>query len=209
VKRYAGRFPRTADELRALPGIGPYTAAAIASIAFDEPIAVVDGNVERVIERLVGERLPKKELWQTAQELLSPRRPGDFNQAMMELGATVCLPREPMCLACPVSGMCATRGELSRAGKKTRQKKQIHFALGTGLAGVFKVSCPAWHYEFPFRERIYKTYGNKNVTIVGVSQNEKKETVSFIKEHGVTFPVLLDETRTFPASNAYALTNVP
>ena len=142
VKRYTGRFPRTADELRALPGIGRYTAAAIASIAFDEPIAVVDGNVERVIERLVGERLPKKELWQTAQELLSPRRPGDFNQAMMELGATICLPREPMCLACPVSGMCATRGELSRAGKKTRQKKQIHFALDCHQGAVFLVERP-------------------------------------------------------------------
>src|SRR5437867_2208374 len=82
-------------------------------------------------------------------------------------------------------------------------------ARGPVLAAFFKVSCPTCQYAFPFLERIYKTHGNKNVTIVGVSQNEKKDTVSFIKEYGVTFPVLLDDTRTFPASNAYALTNVP
>jgi len=142
VKKYAGKFPERAEELRTLPGIGRYTAAAIASIAFGEPVAVVDGNVERVIERLVGERLPQKDLWQMAQALLSPHRPGDFNQAMMELGATVCLPREPMCLACPVHGMCATRGELSAAGKKTRQKKQIHFALDCDDGAVFLVERP-------------------------------------------------------------------
>jgi A/G-specific adenine glycosylase len=142
VKKYGGKFPQSADELRALPGIGRYTAAAIASIAFDEPVAVVDGNVERVIERLGGERLPEKQLWQTAQELLSPGRPGDFNQAMMELGATVCLPREPMCLGCPVHGMCATRGELKRTAKGTRQKKEIHFALDCHDDTVFLVERP-------------------------------------------------------------------
>jgi A/G-specific adenine glycosylase len=142
VKKYGGKFPQRAEELRALPGIGRYTAAAIASIAFDEPIAVVDGNVERVIQRVVGERLPDKELLQTAQELLSPGRPGDFNQAMMELGATVCLPRGPMCLACPVHRMCATRGELKRTAKGTRQKKEIHFALDCHDDTVFLVERP-------------------------------------------------------------------
>jgi peroxiredoxin len=82
-------------------------------------------------------------------------------------------------------------------------------ARGPVLAAFFKVSCPTCQYAFPFLERIYKTYGAKNVTIVGVSQNEKKDTASFIKEYGVTFPVLLDDTRTFPVSNAYRLTNVP
>ena len=92
-------------------------------------------------------------------------------------------------------------------GKKFSLRDAL--ARGPVLAAFFKVSCPTCQYAFPFLERIYKTYGNKNVTIVGVSQNEKKDTVSFIKEYGVTFPVLLDDTRTFPASNAYALTNVP
>ena len=92
-------------------------------------------------------------------------------------------------------------------GKKFSLRDAL--ARGPVIAAFFKVSCPTCQYAFPFLERIYKTYGNKNVTIVGVSQNEKKETASFIKEYGVTFPVLLDDTRTFPASNAYGLTNVP
>jgi A/G-specific adenine glycosylase len=142
VKRYAGKFPHSAEELRTLPGVGRYTAAAIASIAFNESVAVVDGNVARVIERMVGERLPGKELWQAAQELLSPSRPGDFNQAMMELGATVCLPRAPMCLACPAREMCATRGELKRTAKSARKKKEIHFALDYHDDAVFLVERP-------------------------------------------------------------------
>ena len=92
-------------------------------------------------------------------------------------------------------------------GKKFSLRDAL--ALGPVIAAFFKVSCPTCQYAFPFLERIYKSYGNKNVTIVGVSQNDKKDTGSFIKEYGVTFPVLLDDTRTFPVSNAYGLTNVP
>jgi peroxiredoxin len=84
-------------------------------------------------------------------------------------------------------------------------------ALGRGpvLVAFFKISCPVCQYTFPFLERIYKTYGGKNVTIVGVSQNKKKDTAAFAKEYGVTFPILLDDTNTYPVSNAYGLTNVP
>ena len=92
-------------------------------------------------------------------------------------------------------------------GKKFSLRDAL--ARGPVMAAFFKVSCPTCQYAFPFLARIHKAYGNKNVTIVGVSQNEKKDTASFIKEYGVTFPVLLDDTRTFPASNAYGLTNVP
>ena len=92
-------------------------------------------------------------------------------------------------------------------GKKFSLRDAL--ARGPVLATFFKVSCPTCQYALPFLERIYKAHGNKNVTIVGVSQNEKKDTASFIKEYGVTFPVLLDDTHTFPASNAYGLTNVP
>ena len=124
------QFPRTAATLRDLPGIGRYTAAAIASIAFNEPAAVVDGNVERVVQRLAGKRLTAEDCWKTAAELLDAKRPGDFNQAMMELGAVVCTPRGPVCLTCPVIEWCATRGELPREGKAARQtKKEIDFAL--------------------------------------------------------------------------------
>jgi A/G-specific adenine glycosylase len=130
VKERSGKFPATATELRQLPGIGRYTAAAIASIAFNEPAAVVDGNVERVLQRLIGKAIAGEDLWLAAQELLSLDRPGDFNQALMELGAMLCLPRQPKCLLCPISVMCATRGELKNARAVARQKKkEIHYAL--------------------------------------------------------------------------------
>jgi peroxiredoxin len=77
------------------------------------------------------------------------------------------------------------------------------------LAAFFKISCPTCQYAFPFLQRIYAAHGYKNLTIVGISQNEKKDTAAFVKEYGVTFPVLLDDTRTYPVSNAYGLTNVP
>jgi A/G-specific adenine glycosylase len=130
VQNHSGQFPQNAEDLRALPGIGRYTAAAIASIAFAEPVAVVDGNVERVLRRLDGADLPTPQIWHDAQSLLASSRPGDFNQAMMELGATVCVPREPRCLVCPVREWCASQGEVPRALPASRQqKKQIWCAL--------------------------------------------------------------------------------
>jgi len=80
---------------------------------------------------------------------------------------------------------------------------------GPVLAAFFKISCPVCQYAFPFLERIYEAHGKRNVTIVGISQNEKKDTADFIREYGLTFPILLDETSSYPASNAYGLTNVP
>jgi len=140
----SGRFPPTAAQLRELPGIGRYTAAAIASIAFNEPVAVVDGNVERVIERLWGNRIAGEAVWLTAQEMLSHERPGDFNQAMMELGATLCVPRHPKCSECPVMGMCATRGELLAREPGIRQKKrEINYALDRRNGSIFLVKRPA------------------------------------------------------------------
>ena len=144
VEQHGGCFPRSSESLRALPGIGRYTAAAIASIAFAEPVAVVDGNVERVLQRLIrnesigiksiGINLTPAQTWQHAQALLADSRPGDFNQAMMELGATVCVPRAPRCPVCPVRKWCATegvtQGEVPRAKPPSRQRKmQIWCAL--------------------------------------------------------------------------------
>jgi len=123
VHQYAGIFPRTSEALTELPGIGRYTAAAVASIAFDEPIAVVDGNVERVLERTVGRQLPQGQAWSIAQSLVNSTRPGDFNQAMMELGATVCTPRQPSCVICPVRSFCASQGEIARAQTQNRQRR--------------------------------------------------------------------------------------
>lgn len=86
---------------------------------------------------------------------------------------------------------------------------QEALARGPVLAAFFKISCPVCQFTFPFLERIYRTYGQRNLTIVGISQNDQKGTASFMKQYGVTFPVLLDDTNTYPASNAYGLTNVP
>ncbi len=130
ARRRDGKFPTTAAEWLDLPGIGRYTAAAIASIAFGEPVAVVDGNVERVLQRVLGNRLAKERIWQAAGALLDPNRPGDFNQAMMELGAVVCAPRAPACLTCAVVNLCAARGELPATSVPARQQKRdIHYAL--------------------------------------------------------------------------------
>ena len=130
ISEHRGRFPRTSATLLTLPGIGRYTAAAIASIAFDQPTAVVDGNVERVLPRIAGDTLASREIWALAQQLLSKTRPGDFNQAMMELGAMVCAPRRPTCDDCPVRKWCATQGELPLDNPKpTQQRKEIWCAL--------------------------------------------------------------------------------
>lgn len=138
-----GEFPRTAEGLKQLPGIGRYTAAAIASIAFGEPAAVVDGNVERVLSRFFEDDLSREETWGAAETLLERSRPGDFNQAMMELGATICTPRAPACLTCPVMELCATRGERPPAAKPPRQKKrEIHFALTRRNEAVLLVQRP-------------------------------------------------------------------
>jgi A/G-specific adenine glycosylase len=144
VSRHAGQFPPTAEQLRTLPGIGRYTAAAIASIAFGEPVAVVDGNVQRVLERLLHKPLASEGRWQAAEELLATHRPGDFNQAMMELGATVCLPRQPQCLVCPVFRSCATQGDGEKRRPKPRQKKrEIHYVLDCHNGSVFLIERPA------------------------------------------------------------------
>ena len=130
VRRRRGRFPRSAEELQALPGIGRYTAAAISSIAFGRPEAVVDGNVARVLRRLCGAPASERELWSQAELLLSRQHPGDFNQAMMELGATVCLPGAPRCDRCPVFAFCRTRGAMpSPAAPPRSKKRQVRFAL--------------------------------------------------------------------------------
>jgi len=132
TEKHGGCFPRNSEAWLALPGIGRYTAAAIASIAFAEPVAVVDGNVERVLQRFIGMNLTTPQIWQHAQVLLARSRPGDFNQAIMELGATVCVPREPRCLICPVRNWCTTQQSpqsverrAARPGPATNSTRQV------------------------------------------------------------------------------------
>jgi A/G-specific adenine glycosylase len=143
ARERGGKFPETVEQWRALPGIGRYTAAAIASIAFEQPVAVVDGNVERVLQRILGEALAIEEIWSAAENLLDRKRPGDFNQAMMELGATVCTPRAPACLTCPLVEVCAARGEMAGGEKKPRQvRRVVHYALDRRNGSVFLTRRP-------------------------------------------------------------------
>lgn len=113
ARDHAGVFPNTETGLRALPGLGPYTAAAVAAIAFDRPANVVDGNVERVVARLFALDTPlpdaKPELKALAATLVNAVRPGDWAQALMDLGATICRPRSPFCMRCPIALDCAAR----------------------------------------------------------------------------------------------------
>jgi len=114
---FGAKLPTTADGLREIPGIGPYTAGAIAAIAYDEPAPLVDGNVARVLSRLVAERDPKAQLatapwlWTACAEILRHGSPRILGQALMELGATICTPRSPKCDACPLSHACRANAE--------------------------------------------------------------------------------------------------
>jgi A/G-specific adenine glycosylase len=147
MQELGGKLPKSSVELRSLPGIGEYTAAAIASIAFGESVAVLDGNVERVLLRVLGqpEGMSKTKLLAAAQSLVPAKArkkgegneakgkaaitPGDHNQAMMELGATVCTPRAPLCLQCPVMEFCKTRGEHVALPRQQHQSREVAYLL--------------------------------------------------------------------------------
>ena len=136
-----GRLPRTVAELMTLPGIGRYTAGAIASIAFDQKAPILDGNVTRVLCRLFRiDRDPRlspvnKQLWSLADELVPAHRPGCFNQAMMELGAMICLPRRPLCASCPLAELCLARrnGQQDALPEKTAKKTLPHHTIVIGI----------------------------------------------------------------------------
>lgn len=138
ARDHDGRFPQTVEGLSALPGIGPYTAAAIAAIAFDVPAAVVDGNVERVVARLFALDTPlpdvKPEIRRLTATLTPERRPGDFAQAMMDLGATICTPKRPACAICPWSPSCLAR---QRGDAETLPRRRAKAERPTRYGTVF------------------------------------------------------------------------
>lgn len=145
VARHAGAFPRTRAEAERLPGIGPYTAGAVLSIAFDRPEALVDGNVARVLSRVfaidapLASRESNTTLWETARALCEGDRPGDFNQALMELGATVCAPRSPRCGACPLAKACRARAEGREAElPKVTPKRKVPEVTCTSVVVVHR-----------------------------------------------------------------------
>ena len=145
-----GGFPDTEPELRALPGIGPYTAAAIAAIAFDRPAGVMDGNVERVMARLHAIETPlpqaKPDLRSLVDAATPETRPGDYAQAVMDLGATVCTPKNPACGICPLMGLCAGRraGIAASLPKKTPKAPK---PTRLGIAYLARRTDGAWLLE--------------------------------------------------------------
>jgi A/G-specific adenine glycosylase len=147
---HGGRFPDTREGLMALPGIGPYTAAAIAAIAFDRSEVVVDGNVERVMARLNDIRTPlpkaKPEIAAAAARLTPGHRPGDYAQAVMDLGATICTPRAPACGLCPWMRACAGRAAGGAADLPAKTPKKAR-PLRLGHAYVARRSDGAWLLE--------------------------------------------------------------
>jgi A/G-specific adenine glycosylase len=173
VERHGGKFPATEAELRALPGIGAYTAAAIAAIAFDLPASPVDGNIERVIARLFAVAAPlpaaKPRLRRLAAELTPLGRAGDFAQAMMDLGATICTPKNPACALCPWNACCVARkrgdaetfprrirkrqGELRRGAAFVARRAGDHVLVRTRpakglLGGMTEVPTTEWAEDF-------------------------------------------------------------
>ena len=154
VERWNGNLPASYEQLLSLPGIGEYTAGAVASIAFDIPVPAVDGNVMRVLARLFARQedvmIPasKKFFWQIAREMVPDEKPGRFNQAIMELGETICLPNTaPKCAECPLSGQCQAykqgcqRQLPIRSSKKSRrlQERTIFVLLSQGKDGIRRV----------------------------------------------------------------------
>ncbi len=150
TERYGGSFPRTAAELQTLPGIGAYTAAAIASIAFGERIPAMDGNLKRVFARLyrIEDRVDKpdtaRRLYSLALESMPADRPGDMNQALMDLGATLCVPGTPDCPLCPLAALCMAgekAPDLPSSGKKKPQTvERLWVCLCTLPDGRFAVT---------------------------------------------------------------------
>ncbi|MEI9919178.1 MAG: A/G-specific adenine glycosylase [Bacteroidota bacterium] len=177
TEKYDGIFPSTFEELLQLPGIGSYTAAAIASIAFDRKVAVVDGNVYRVLARLFGVAKDisstegKKYFWELANELISPDRPGDHNQAVMEFGATHCTPLAPKCGTCPFNKKCVALsrdmvGQLPVKEKKISKRTRYfyYFILrdGNRIAMKKRTARDIWNglYEF----HLVEAESNKKLT---------------------------------------------
>ncbi len=144
VKDYGGQLPDTVEELQKIPGIGRYTAGAIASIAFNKPAPILDGNVIRVLCRVFRikdnpkDTATKKQLWELAEQLVHTKQPGDFSEAMMELGATVCTPQKPLCQSCPLQKSCAAFKHSEQETLPLKQKKALlpHYTIVVGV--VFK-----------------------------------------------------------------------
>lgn len=191
----AGEFPQTHDGLLRLKGVGPYTAAAIGSIAFNLPVAAVDGNVYRVLARYFGitdsidSTNVKKQIAELAQMVLEEATAGDHNQAMMELGAMVCSPKQPLCQSCPLSQSCVAlsqnlQPEIPVRTKKTKvRNRYFYYAvhLADGKVPIHRRGKgDIWQglYEFPLRESETKLNEKQILELISVSENGVVESIS-------------------------------
>ncbi|MCW5933082.1 MAG: A/G-specific adenine glycosylase [Fimbriimonadia bacterium] len=207
MEQHGGQLPNSADRLRELPGIGAYTAGAIASIAFQKPEPLVDGNVMRVLSRLLWIQGDLKKganqslLWQIAGQLVPEDSPGDFNQALMELGSTICSPADPACARCPVSHLCAAlkRGEPTAvpeasASKSSQAVTDVSAMVWNGTAFILaqRPEQGLWGglWEFPRlrregRERVEQTAQRAALELAGI-QAEPRSMLEVVK-HQVTY----------------------
>ena len=162
MQAYNGRIPSTVPELMKLKGIGRYTAGAIASIAYNQPAPVLDGNVIRVVSRLIDlpddvtQTATKKLLWQLVADLVPVERPGDFNQALMELGQQICLPARPRCLLCPLSKFCLARQRGTQLERPVRppRRRIPHYDVAAGI--IWQEGPPRPHGRFPHRAASFR-----------------------------------------------------
>ena len=205
LDQFNGEFPREYRDVLTLPGIGRYTAAAIVSIAFREPYAVLDGNVSRVLARLLriagNPKSPavQSRLWTAAQRLLPADRPGDFNQAVMELGATVCSPRQPRCLLCPWSQRCLARQHglqelLPERAQRAKARRLLKVAVAIRHGGRLLIARRSSQrllngfWEFPSTEVRGKRSAAKSVTHLAESYGLRVECVKplITVKHSIT-----------------------
>ncbi|HKK58300.1 MAG TPA: A/G-specific adenine glycosylase [Salinivirga sp.] len=208
VDERKGQFPDNYKDLLKIPGIGPYTAAAIASIAFNECIPAIDGNVKRVVSRLLAIHEPVdhprtiKTINEIANDLIDPNEPGEFNQAMMELGAKICLPGKPKCSECPVSGRCEalrkniqTEVPLKKRKVKKRTRRFYYFVLIKDNFTNLQQRGPndIWEglYEFPMIEHSEDISSNEILALAdkkfGVNVNMVKEMhINPVEKHILT-----------------------
>lgn len=197
VGKHNQRFPSSYDELIKLPGIGPYTAAAIASIAFNQPVAVVDGNVFRVLSRVfgihedIGSGEGKKLFATKAQKLIDPERPGDFNQAIMEFGALYCTPQNPNCSACIFSNDCyanrhslqdALPIKLKKTKVRTRHFNYLVLTSGNKVALKKRAAKDIWNGLFDF----FLVEGRKSLTQLTSSGLPGLESIQIAEVHKST-----------------------
>jgi A/G-specific adenine glycosylase len=216
VDQNKGKFPKSSEELKKLKGIGDYTAAAIASICFAEPVAVVDGNVYRVLSRAFGIYTPinssdgVKEFKKLAQDLLNPENPGNNNQAVMELGARVCKPKNPDCENCPVQGFCVARNEgiwdklpikTNKLKVKNRFINYLVFRTPDNKTRLTKREKGIWTglYEFPMVE------SSKNFNLKQLMAN--KEFIKLVAEKKPKISLFNKKTIVHKLSHQHLFTN--